>query len=335
MKIALVFPNYLESFFIMPASSHQPLGLAMVASVLQRAGHEVMVFDAMADKLNMHVLAKRIKQFNPAMIGITTNVSYGWKAVLTGRWLKRALPGATVVFGGPWATTEHDTILKQHAADVVVRGEGELTIVELADAIQRGEKYFASVKGIAFLQDGNVVVTPSRELITRLDDLPFPDWKLFPKSTKYNIGFKGERHFPVMTSRGCPFDCINCSKFVHGYAIRNRSIDNVIAEIKYLKAEFNANEVVFIDDAFNFDIERVEALCDEIMKLEFKVHIRCPSIRADRVTPRVAWKMKLAGVYDAAIGIESGNQAIVNMIGKKLDLSLVKRAIRIFKKLNI
>ncbi len=335
MKIALVFPNYLESFFIIPASSHQPLGLAMIASVLERAGHEVRVFDAMADKLNIHRLASKVKSFDPGMIGITTNVSYGWKAVLTGRWLKRACPGATVVFGGPWATTEHGSILEQKAADIIVRGEGEITVVELAGAIARGDADFASIKGIAFTEAGKVVVTPARELNTRLDDLPFPDWRLFPKSTKYNIGFKGERHFPIMTSRGCPFDCINCSKFIHGYKVRTRSIENVIEEIKHLKREFNANEIVFIDDAFNFDVERAEHLCDEIMKLDFTVHIRCPSIRADRLTTRLAWKLKQAGVYDAAVGVESGNQDIVNAIGKKLDLSRVPKAIRVLKRLNI
>lgn len=92
---------------------------------------------------------------------------------------------------------------------------------------------------------------------------------------------------------------------------------------------------MFIDDGFNYNIERAERLCDEIAALDFKVHLRCPSIRADRLTPRLAWKLKRAGAYAVAIGVESGNQALVNAIGKNLDLLAARRAIKLLKRLRI
>ena len=334
MKIGLVFPNYLETFLFAPSSSHQPLGLSMIAAQLKKRGDQVRVFDATADQLNIYRLTKLMKKFGPDIIGITANVSFGWKALLTAKWLKRNFPRVKIIFGGPWPTTEFRTILQNNAADFVVVGEGEYTIIDLLDTIENGGN-LEDVKGIAFKKDNDIIQTEHRALIEDLNALPFPAWEFFPRPTKYYIGFKGSRHFPIMTSRGCPFNCINCSKFIHGYKIRKRTIENVIEEIRYLKHNFKANEIVFIDDGFNYDIERAESLFDEIANLEFKVHIRCPSIRADRVTPRLALKMKRAGVYDVAVGVESGTQEIVDKIGKKLDLKKVKQTIKLFKKLGI
>ncbi|MEX2716538.1 MAG: radical SAM protein [Candidatus Sigynarchaeota archaeon] len=334
MKVVLVYPNYLESFYVIPTSSHLPIGLAMIAAVLRDAGHDVTVIDATVQKLNIHRLTRRVAQNQPDIIGITANVAFGWKALLTGKWLKRALPASKVIFGGPWPSTEYQALLDRGAADIVVIGEGERTIVALLDALKAGTP-LENIKGIAFKGSAGIVATDRPPLIDDLDALPFPAWDLFPSPSKYVISSKGKRHYPIMTSRGCPFDCINCTKFIHGYKLRTRSIENVIAEIKYLRQQFHADEIVFIDDGFNFNVERTELLCDAIIALDFKIHIRCPSIRADRLTPRLAWKLKEAGAYDVAVGIESGNQAIVNNIGKNLDLHAAKRAIRLLKRLRI
>lgn len=306
----------------------------MIAAVLRDAGHDVAVIDATVQKLNIHRLARAVAALNPDIIGITANVAFGWKALLTGKWLKRALPRGTIVFGGPWPSTEYRLLLEKGAADVVVIGEGESTIVTLLDALQHGTP-LDTVKGIAFVSTGGIKVTERPPLLENLDALPFPAWDLFPDTGKYVISSKGKHHYPVMTSRGCPFDCINCTKFVHGFKLRNRSIENVIAEIQFLHQRYKADEIVFIDDGFNCDVARAERLCDAIMSLDFKVHLRCPSIRADRLTPRLAWKLRQAGAYDVAVGIESGNQGIVNAIGKNLDLAAAKRAIKILKRLGI
>ncbi len=306
----------------------------MIAAVLRDAGHDVFVIDATVQKLNIHRLAKKVAEQQPGVIGITANVAFGWKAMLTGKWLKRALPASKVVFGGPWPSTEYRMLLEHGAADAVIIGEGENSTLALLDAWQKGTS-LESIKGIAFIGSSGVVATDRPPLIEDLDALPFPAWDLFPRPARYVISSRGKRHYPIMTSRGCPFDCINCTKFVHGFKLRNRSIGNVIDEIKHLRRRFYADEIVFIDDGFNCNVERAEQLCDAIQALDFKIHLRCPSIRADRLTPRLAWKLKQAGAYDVAVGIESGNQAIVNAIGKNLDLRAAKRAIRLLKRLRV
>ncbi|MHA1891518.1 MAG: B12-binding domain-containing radical SAM protein [Promethearchaeota archaeon] len=334
MKIALIFPNYLDNFFILKSSFQQSLGLAMIAAVIKESGHDVKVFDATAERLNIHELNKRIKKFNPDVIGITGNVAFARKIFLTGKWFHKRYPEKIVIYGGPWATAEYKYLLENDAGDIVVIGEGEITVKELLNVIATGED-LSSVDGIAFIENKEVIRTKNRALIQDLDSLPFPAWELFPPPKKYFNNARGKFFYPISTSRGCPLGCIHCTKIVHGYKIRMRSVENVIEELKYLRKNFHMDEIIFTDDNFNYDIERAEHLCDEIIKLDFKISMAFYNgIRADKLTPRLAWKLLKAGAYDVALGIESGNQDIVYRIGKNLDLKKVVKARKILKKIN-
>jgi|SRR5271157_13821 len=335
MKILLIFPNYLENFYLVSASFYPPLGLAVIAGILEKNGHDVSVIDATAERMNIHRLEGKAREVRPDIIGITANVAFARKAMLTGQWLKARFPNIPIIFGGPWPTTRYEVILTKKAGNFVVIGEGDETIVDLVRAIEENLPV-DDVKGIAFMKNGQVLVTDKREFICNLDKIPFPPWELFPKCTKYFWNPKGKIFYPVMTSRGCPYGCINCTKLVHGFKLRTRSIENVIEEIKYLRKNFHADEVIIIDDAFNVDIERAEQICDEIASLPFKINLRFTNgLRADKITPRLAWKLKNAGAYDIVLGIESGNQRVVNKIGKNLDLQAVRRAVIILKHLGI
>lgn len=335
MKILLIFPNYLENFFLISASFYPPLGLAIIAAILKKMGHDVSVVDATAERMNIHRLEDKVREFKPDVIGITANIAFARKALLTGRWLKGRFPKALIIFGGPWPTIRYETILKENAGDFVVLGEGDDTIIDLIHALETNQPV-DDVDGIAFMKDGCVNVTAKRDFICDLDKIPFPAWELFPNCTKYFWNPKGKVFYPLMTSRGCPYGCINCTKLIHGYKLRMRSIGNVIEEIKYLRNQFHVDEIIIIDDAFNVDIERAERICDEISSLPFKINLRFTNgLRADKITPRLARKLKNAGAYDIVLGIESGNQQVVNKIGKNLDLQAVRNAVRILKRFGI
>jgi anaerobic magnesium-protoporphyrin IX monomethyl ester cyclase len=191
----------------------------------------------------------------------------------------------------------------------------------------------ARVEGLTYKNDaGELVVTPDRPAIDDLDALPYPAWELFPPSKKYRFLHRGAPFYPVMTSRGCPFDCIHCTKAVHGYKFRPRSVENVISELRYLKNRFNAHEIFIIDDIFNNDLARAERILDEIIKNDFNFHIKFSNgIRADKLPKRFVKKLKRAGTYTVMLGIESGNQKIVNSIGKGLNLDKVKIATKLLK----
>ncbi|NMC08387.1 MAG: B12-binding domain-containing radical SAM protein, partial [Candidatus Lokiarchaeota archaeon] len=290
MKIVLIVPNYLDSAVLISASFYPPLGIAMVGASLQKHGYDVSIIDATAERMNIHALTRAVSRLKPDMIGFTTNISYAHKTTLTARWLKHYLPGIPIVFGGPWATSRPEYLLSINAIDYVVLGEGEETIVDLAHAIER-KLDVSDVAGIAYRRDGKVIKTTPRPFNENLDALPFPAWDLLPGHEKYFWDPKGRHYYPVMTSRGCPYGCINCSKLVHGYKLRYRSVENVMAEIRYIHDRFKADEVIIIDDGFNFDIDRAERICDEITRLGFKIHLRFTNgLRADKITPRLAYK---------------------------------------------
>lgn len=335
MKIVLIVPNYLDSAVLISASFYPPLGIAMVGASLQKHGYDVSIIDATAERMNIHALTRAVLRLKPDMIGFTTNISYAHKTVITARWLKHHLPCIPIVFGGPWATSRPGYLLSFDAIDYVVLGEGEETIVDLVHAIDK-KLDVSDVAGIAYRRDGKVIKTTPRPFNENLDALPFPAWELLPGHEKYFWDPKGRRYYPIMTSRGCPYGCINCSKLVHGYKLRYRSVENVMAEIRYIHDRFKADEVIIIDDGFNLDIDRAERICDEITRLGFKIHLRFTNgLRADKITPRLAYKLKKAGAYDVVLGIESGNQALVNKIGKNLDLTKVGPAVKILKRLGI
>ncbi|MEX2682655.1 MAG: radical SAM protein [Candidatus Sigynarchaeota archaeon] len=328
----MFFGHYLQG----EIAHHPPLALAYLAAVVREKGHCVSIIDAAAERLTLQHLSNRIEEFHPDVIGITTNIGIYDKSIHTARHLKLHFSRIPIIMGGPWATMEYKTILKRGIADVVVIGEGEKTIVELMEKFQDRASW-ASIQGIAFLdQNGHVEKTKPRELITDLEALPFPAWDLFPSNKKYKFPHRRFPFYPVMTSRGCPFDCIHCTKIVHGYKFRARPPENIIAEIQYLKEKHQAREVLIIDDVFNLDISRAKQIMARIIASNLDITISFTNgIRADRLDEDLVSKFKNAGVYSVALGIESGCQEIVDKIGKKLDLQKVEIAVRLLKKYNI
>ncbi|MHA1848910.1 MAG: B12-binding domain-containing radical SAM protein [Promethearchaeota archaeon] len=336
MKILLIFPNLRlrkNPFYFI--HFHQPLGIAYIASVLREAGHEIMVIDALAENLVFKQIKKRIIRFDPEIIGISSNISNSYSACVLASEIRRDFRKIKVIFGGPWATVEYKFLLIKRLADFVVIGEGERTIEELCDKMDDREK-LATVDGIAFRDGSEIIKTKNRALIEDLDSLPFPAWDLFPSYKKYPFIVRSRPYYPIMTTRGCPLSCIHCTKVVHGHKYRKRSVQNVIEEIRYLKKNFGLGTIFITDDTFTLDKKRAHEIFDEIIRNDFNINmIFANGVRADTLDEKMVAKMKAAGAFEVALGIESGNQRIVNLIGKKLDLKAVENAIHLLKKYKI
>ncbi len=335
MRVTLLVPNmFLGRAFTWDIPFHPPLSLGYLSACVKGAGHDVQAIDAMAENMGVRELERRVARFNPDLIGISTNIATGRKGTITARCLKRLHPGIPIIFGGPWATVEFKHLLDTHVADAVVIGEGEQTLVELLDNFHDVARW-GKIKGIAFPDPatGETVLTPPRPFNDDLDSLPFPAWDMLPDSRKYQFYARGYPLYPVMTSRGCPYDCIHCTKLVHGYKYRSRSPENVLRELVYLKEKFNVKTVPIIDDNFTQDMARAERILDLIISNDLGINFLFSNgVRADTITPRFAAKLKAAGFYYVGIGIESGDQAIVNKIGKRLDLAKVKNAVKLIAK---
>ncbi|NVM52168.1 MAG: B12-binding domain-containing radical SAM protein [Candidatus Helarchaeota archaeon] len=332
LRIALIFPNINYLGKIIKVSLVPPLGLAYLAAVVEKAGYNVSVIDASALNLNDDKLMAKLKEFKPDVIGITTNILLSLQNLHLSRLIQRQMPTVKLVFGGPWASAVYEMLLRKSFCDYVIVGEGEHAFLELLKALEKGESP-KKKSGISYLDPitKSVQLEPPRP-IEDLDTLPFPAWHLFPSPKKYFFHTRKKVFYPITTSRGCPYQCNHCTKIIHGTRVRFRSVKNVINEIRYLKEKFSASELLIVDDNFTVNKKRAEKILDEIIRNNFKLLLNFGNgLRADTLNQHLIRKFKQAGTYFIAIGVESGNQQVVNKIGKNLDLNAVRRAAKLIK----
>jgi radical SAM superfamily enzyme YgiQ (UPF0313 family) len=239
-----------------------PLGLGYIASILEKDGVKCSILDMNILEMEIPNLTKKVVDFNPDIVGITSTTSNFSNAVKVGRAIKAWNPETIVVMGGVHATFKHREIMEKiPEVDVVVRNEGEYTMKFLVRAIKRGVVW-NKIKGITYRKKGKIVSTPEREKIENLDELPYPAYHLFEPLVEEYVSKYGVRHFPIVTSRGCPFKCIYCStSALHGRKYRTRTISNVVDQIEYLKNKYDVTSVSFVDDIFTLQKDRVVELC--------------------------------------------------------------------------
>jgi len=320
---------------IFKIASHPYLGLAYLAAVTENAGYDVSVIDAATLNMSDNEILVKLRNLNPNVIGITTNILLGSWSLKLGEIIRRQFPEAKLVFGGPWASAVYEMLLREKICDFVVVGEGEQAFIDLLKKIEEGQ-IPKNIPGIAYVSKNDSVELESPRPLENLDEIPFPAWHLFPSAQKYFFSRRGKILYPVMTSRGCPYHCNYCTRLIHGHRMRYRSIQNVIDEIRYLKERFSIDEIAIIDDNFTLNKKRAEHICDEIIKNQFNISIQFSNgIRADTVDKKLIRKLKQAGTWKIGIGVESGNQDVVNKIGKSLDLNAVRRAAQIIKQEKI
>lgn len=335
MKVSLIFPNInyrrLDKHIL-----HPPLGLAYLGAVLERRGDEVQVIDAAVLNLSFPELERQVSRFDPGVIGLTANIGTYLFSCYTARVLKRTSHSAKMIFGGPWATVNASLLLRMGLADIVVLGEGECTVEELMRCLEN-DGDLADVTGIAFRDKAGVVVqTGPRAMLEDLDSLPLPAWHLLPPSRLYTYNNRSTPCYPIMTSRGCPFDCIYCTKIIHGYRLRYRSVDNVINELRYLKSHFKVKEVIIADDTFTQDPVRAGRILDRIHADKLGMSLLLSNgIRSDIYSDAFVARMRRAGVYRVCLGIESGNQDVLRSIKKQLKLEDVTRFVALLRKYRI
>ena len=323
VRIALVNPPLLPEVFRHPLSL--PLGIAYLAAVLENDEHEVKVVDCPPLSMNHDRLKREIASFEPDIVGITSVAVTFPSALQAAHIAKETCPQALVVLGGPHATFMDISTLNECAdVDVVVRGEGEKTILELAHCTFRDEKVH-NVAGITFKKNGKIVRTPDRLFIQNLDELPYPALHLFPLE-KYR--FFGKKILPIITSRGCPFQCPWCvtSRMV-GRKFRARSPKSVVDELEILKNIYRADAICFYDDAFTLDKKRAHEIFDEMLKRKIDIPWDCQA-RADQVSRELLNKMHEAGCQFISFGVESGSPQLLKTMSKGTTVEQNENAVK-------
>jgi radical SAM superfamily enzyme YgiQ (UPF0313 family) len=303
------------------------IGLPYLAAVLDKNKHEVEVIECEALEIGHKELGAKLASIEPNVIGITSTTPTIQAALLSARVAKEACPDAPVVLGGPHATFMDEQILSENPdVDVIVRGEGEQTLLELVDVVSKSNlKGLDEVAGITFRKNGQIIRTPNRPLIQNLDELPRPAYEHFPLS-KYRVS--GRLILPVVTSRGCPIQCSFCvSSRMFGKTYRMRSVKSVVDEVEGLRDTYGADAFTFYDDAFTYDTERALRICEEIKKRRIELPWNCQS-RVDNVSKEALIKMREAGCEMVYMGVESGCQEILDAVGKMTSIQQNEKAIR-------
>jgi radical SAM superfamily enzyme YgiQ (UPF0313 family) len=328
MEIMLVNPPFKATF------PQPPLGLVFIASVLEKIGYNVSIIDAQALKIDENEVAERAAKAD--IVGITSMTITFNSAVNVAKAIKKINNSCFIIMGGSHVTVlPEKTLADVKEVDAIVIGEGEKTIADLINAIDKKEN-FEKVLGISYRKEGKIITNPPRVTVENLDDLPMPAFHLLPIKNYRPYPPHGKKlpYMAIMTSRGCPYRCTFCFKSIFGRRFITKSSKNVIEEIKALIEKFGVKELLFYDDSFTFNKNRTLELCDEIIRNNLKIIWSCET-RVNLVDKELLEKMKEAGCYIISYGVESGDQTILNNLKKDITIEQVKNAFKLTKEADI
>lgn len=330
-SITLINPNHRFKSDPTTKMVLPPLGIAYLAAYLEKTGVEVSILDANVENLTPVQAAIRALAQKPKLVGIsavTNTIKEAWEIAQQIK-KKRDVP---IVLGGIHPTILPEESLKKNFIDMIIRGEGEIALADLASG-----KAKKRIAGLSFKKGKKIVHNPPAPLIKNLDALPFPARHLLPMEKYATIGSKRVPFATMLSSRGCPYRCSFCSvQAITGPRWRPRSPENILAEIDHLVKDYRVREINFADDNFTLDPTRVEKICQLLIKRNYDLIFKNSNgVRVDSLTYHLLQLMKKAGWYHLAFGIESGNQKILDKNHKRLKLTRARQAIRWCKKIGI
>lgn len=335
MKVLFVNPPQTASKYKFMGVIAPPLGIAYMAGVLQENNIDVEILDASAEDMDFKDVEKELLKRKPDLVALTALTPTIGRALETAQIVKETLPDSIVVMGGYHPTFNFIETLEDENVDIVIRGEGEYIMLNLVQALEN-QSSLHDVKGIVF-EDKNskeIVVNPEAPLIQNLDELPFPALNLLPMK-KYRLLDMDTHMTTMITTRGCPMQCSFCSSAaMHGKKIRERSVENIVDEIEYLKTNYDIDTIAFMDDTFTLKKRKVMAICDEILKRNIEIMWGCTS-RVDTLDEKLLKKMKEAGCITIFIGVESADQQQLDNMCKNTTIAKIENAFKIARKLKI
>lgn len=315
-----------------------PMGILYIASYIKEKMPQVNINILDGLILGYKNTLNKINDFKPDILGFSFNTPVALSAYGLMREAKAAHPGALIIAGGPHATALPEETLRSSGADIVVLGEGEETVYEIARRRAGGTLSLKEIKGIAFLDEGKFTLNEIRPYIKDLDTVPLPDRHLI--DMKEYRGWYLCKQVPetiMIFSRGCPFQCTFCSNKVWNISaprVRLRSAQNIVDEMVLLKREFGIKEVFDNSDEFNNNLEHAKDICREMIRrntgLTWKTQLRAYPLDEELVE-----LMSRSGCWYVHLGIESGNAETLRGIGKKISLEQVIEACRLLKKYKI
>ncbi|KKM15081.1 hypothetical protein LCGC14_1699660 [marine sediment metagenome] len=310
-------------------------GIATLSAILKQAGHQInLVY--LYGKYDPQILTQQIASFRPDLLAFSSMSAQF-------RYVKRLLQdldqkhrrGLLTICGGVHPTSVPECLEETDGLDAICIGEGEHALLEFVEALEQGRDH-STVKGFWVKDNGKIHKNPSRDFITDLDSIPFGDLEIFDYQKIINSNYGRARFF---VTRGCPYNCYYCCNHVFrgsqsGKYVRFRSIENVIREMETVLSKYSVKVIFVEDDTFTMKEDFVYEFCDQ-----YKKRIKLPLMmhtRAETVTLDMFKKLKDAGCYRVAIGVESGNSFIRNkVLNRKMSNEQIIKAFKIAKEVGM
>jgi magnesium-protoporphyrin IX monomethyl ester (oxidative) cyclase len=334
--------------------------LAYLAAVLKRH-HEVFVLDALAEGYGKNEfigrefiryglpfvdIKRKIEYIKPDIVGISCLFSAQFENVVNICSIAKEIDRKIItVVGGAHPSAIPQEMMGYEDIDFIIIGEGECTLINLLECIENQKDiHKEAIDGLGFRTGGQIQINQKKRYLEDLDSIAYPAWEMFPLESYFKINSphggraKNACFMPMITSRGCPFECIFCS--VHnlwGRNYRKRSAENTLKEIEYLINRFGVKEILFEDDNLTFDKIRAQEIFTGIANRKLNISWSTPNgIAARNLDSEMLELMKLSGCHSISIGVESGDEDVLKKIIKKpVTLEEVKHIINKAKKIGL
>lgn len=338
-RVLLVVPSQFNVYGMRIKPAYPALGVMWIAAMLERAGHACEIIDMDADDADLDAVLARLDAGGFDILGLTAVTPTYPNAVQIARAAKARRSRLPIILGGIHATVDPLPCAREPAFDFVVVGEGEVTAVELVDAILAGAVDFSTIRGVLHRgADGEVVSGGARALAPDLDDYPYPALHLIRNLDRYAppdaVMLPAA---PIMVSRGCPGQCTYCeTKNIFGRRTRFRSPANVLGEIRRLVHEHGVREIHFLDDVITANKKFVRELCALLKQEPYRLHLQVANgLRADMVNAEILAALKEVGLRNVGFGIESGNEGVLEVIKKGISKDQVRKAVQTAKDVGL
>jgi len=324
-SILLIYTGYSDG--IHPEDDVQviQLGILYLGTVLKQHGYKVKILNTYYP--DTEKISQEIKNENINIVGFYTTTENIYRCLRCAGELKSNSPDVLIIMGGPHASIKDIDILEEEkSVDIIIRKEGEYTLLEVVKCYSLLSKNLRNIKGITYRKDNKILRNPDRPLIENLDSIPLPDRDLLSESLRsFDITYPR-----IITGRGCPFSCAFCYEGFSGSKYRMRSAENVLSEIDYLLKRGNVKYIRFMDDTFTISPLRTLKICRGLRERREKGFLWFAEGRVDILAkhPDLIYEMSMAGLVNLHIGVECADQKTLDIYKKNITLEQVEKVVK-------
>ncbi len=320
------------------ASIVPPIGIASICAYLMERHVKCDIVDCYASPYADKKIKEYLEMEKPGFIGFSCSTSTFYDGVRISELAKTVIPEIKVVFGGAHVSALKEIILKKFKSiDYVVAGEGEQTLFELIKA-NGDNRAVSGIKNIVLRDSEEIMFTGYGKKQLDLDSLPFPAYeKLDGYPEKYQLpifDYPTTPNSSCVSSRGCPYSCSYCDRSVFRKSFRYNSAQYLYDHVKYLNEHFGTKHILFYDDQFTFNKQRIMDFCDLMISGNLKMTFNCAA-RAEHLDSELVTAMKAAGCWMISLGIETGDESLLAQHRQNADLEMMREKIFMIKKAGI